>query len=145
MQPWENMKSQKSYKQAVWLENIDQSRSKTRTLTFLHHIAKPLAEISKMYLQPVWPTKIILRLLAANLSTTANQVSATASLIQQKQHGDYKKKLYGKLCRTEEASYKAPMKSDEIFFFLSVIFLFLKEFFQRKVLTCEIYLRGLRP
>ena len=53
MQPWENMKSQKSYKQAVWLENIDQSRGKTRTLTFLHHIAKPLAEISKMYLQPV--------------------------------------------------------------------------------------------
>ena len=53
MQPWENMKSQKSYKQAVWLENIDQSRSKTRMLTFLHHIAKSLAEISKMYLQPV--------------------------------------------------------------------------------------------
>ena len=91
MQPWENMKSQKSYKQAVWLENIDQSRSKTRMLTFLHHIEKSLAEISKMYLQPVWPTKIILRLLAANLSTTANQVSATAGLIQQNQHGDYKK------------------------------------------------------
>ena len=51
MQPWENMKSQKSYKQAVWLENIDQSRSKTRMLTFLHHIEKSLAEISKMYLQ----------------------------------------------------------------------------------------------
>ena len=60
-------------------------------LTFLHHIAKPLAEISKMYVQPVWPTKIILRLLAANLSTTANQVSATSGLIQQNQHGDYKK------------------------------------------------------
>ena len=42
-------------------------------------------------LQPVWPTKIILRLLAANLSTTANQLSATSVLIQQRQHGDYKK------------------------------------------------------
>ena len=58
--------------------------------TFLHDIAKPLAEISKMRLQPLWPTKITLRLLAANLSTSANQLSATSVLIQQNQHGDYK-------------------------------------------------------
>ena len=58
--------------------------------TFLHDIAKPLAEISKMLLQPLWLAKIIRRLLAANLSTWANQLSATSVLIQQNQHGDYK-------------------------------------------------------
>ena len=59
---------------------------KTRMFTFLHDIAKPLAENSKMHQQPaaVRPTKIILRLLAVNLSTTANQLSATSVLIQQK-------------------------------------------------------------
>ena len=41
MQPGENMKSYKVTRQAVWLENIDQRRSKTRMLTFLHDIAKP--------------------------------------------------------------------------------------------------------
>ena len=117
MQPRENMKSHKVIGQAVWLENIDQRRSKTRMFTFLQDIAKPPADISKMYLQPVWPTKTILRLLAPNLSTTANRLSATSGLIQQNQHGDYKKKWYGKLCTTEEALYKATMKSDEIFLF----------------------------
>ena len=91
MQPRENMKSHKVIGQAVWLENIDQRRSKTRMFTFLQDIAKPPADISKMYLQPVWPTKTILRLLAPNLSTTANRLSATSGLIQQNQHGDYKK------------------------------------------------------
>ena len=139
MQPWENMKSQKSYKQAVWLENIDQSRSKTRTLTFLHHIAKPLAEISKMYLQPVWPTKIILRLLAANLSTTANQVSATAGLIQQNQHGDYKKNDMASFAEQKKRCTRRRWSRTKSFCSECK---FLKEFFQKKVLTCEIYLRG---
>ena len=55
-------------------------------------MAKPLTENSKMHLQPaaVRPTKIILRLLAANLSTTANELSAASVLIQQNQHGDCK-------------------------------------------------------
>ena len=42
-----------------------------------------------MRLQPVWPTKIILSLLAANLSTTTNQLSATSVLIEQNERGDY--------------------------------------------------------
>ena len=42
-----------------------------------------------MCLQSIWPTKIILSLLAANLSTTANQLSATSVLIQQNQRGGY--------------------------------------------------------
>ena len=75
--------------------------------TFLHDIAKPLSEISKMRLQPL-STKIILRLLAANLSTTANQLSATSVLIQQNQHGDYKQ---NDMASFAEALYKAPIKS----------------------------------
>ena len=58
-------------------------------------MAKPLAEISKC-----WPTRIILRLLAANLSTTANQLSATSVLIQQKPAWRLQTKWYGKLCRS---------------------------------------------
>ena len=42
-----------------------------------------------MRLQPVWPPKIILSLLAANLSTTTNQLSATSVLIEQNDRGDY--------------------------------------------------------
>ena len=52
MPPRENMKSHKVIGQAVWLENIDQRRSRTRMFTFLHDIAKPLAENSKMHQQP---------------------------------------------------------------------------------------------
>ena len=86
--------------------------------TFLHDIAKPLAEISKMRLQPLWPTKIILRLLAANLSTSANQLSATSVLIQQNQHGDYKQNDMASFAET----YKAPTKSERNLFFVSVDF-----------------------
>ena len=82
--------------------------------TFLHDIAKPLAEISKMRLQPLWPTKIILRLLAANLSTSANQLSATSVLIQQNQHGDYKQNDMASFAKT---LYKAPTKSERNVFF----------------------------
>ena len=57
--------------------------------TFIQDITKPLAEIRKMRLQPVWPTKIILSLLTANLSTMANQLSVTSVLMQQNQRGDY--------------------------------------------------------
>ena len=53
MQPRENMKSHNVIRQAVWLENIYQRRSETRMFTFLHDIAKPPADISKMYLQTV--------------------------------------------------------------------------------------------
>ena len=131
--------------------------------TFLHDIAKPLAEISKMRLQPLWPTKIILRLLAANLSTSANQLSATSVLIQQNQHGDYKQNDMASFAET----YKAPTKSERNLFFVSVDFFIhseqyantcmavlirrvtCKSFFsfwgQRKVLSSEIYRRGLRP
>ena len=50
--------------------------------TFVHNIAKSLTENSEMHLQP--------RLLAANLSTTAKELSAASVLIQQNQHGDCK-------------------------------------------------------
>ena len=50
-----------------------------------------------MRLQPL-STKIILRLLAANLSTTANQLSATSVLIQQNPWR-LQTKWYGKLSR----------------------------------------------
>ena len=80
--------------------------------TFLHDIAKPLSEISKMRLQPL-STKIILRLLAANLSTTANQLSATSVLIQQNQHGDYKQ---NDMASFAETLYKAPTKSERNLF-----------------------------
>ena len=74
-----------------------------------------------MRLQPLWPTKIILRLLAANLSTTAHQLSATSVLIQQNQHGDYKQ---NDMAGFAETLYKAPTTSERnFFFFVSVDFL----------------------
>ena len=88
--------------------------------TFLHDIAEPLAEISKTRLQPLWPTKIILRLLAANLSTSANQLSATSVLIQQNQHGDYKQ---NDMASFAETFYKALTKSERNLFSVSVDFL----------------------
>ena len=133
-------------------------------ITFLHDVAKPLAEISKMHLQPVWLTKIILRLLATtNLSTTANQLSATSVLIQQNQHGDNKQ---NDMLSFAEALYEAPTKSEgNLFFFVTVDFLIHSEQYantwmavlirrvtckslfsfggQRKALCSEIYLRGL--
>ena len=72
-----------------------------------------------MRLQPLWPTKIILRLLAANLSTSANQLSATSVLIQQNQHGDYKQ---NDMASFAETLYKTPTKSERNFFFVSVDF-----------------------
>ena len=121
------------------------------------------AENSKTHQQPaaVWPTKIILRLLAANLSTTANQLSTTSVLIQQNQHGDCKQ---NDMASFAEALFKAPTKSE---WNLCVDFLIHPEQYantcmavlirrvtceslfsfwgQRKVLSCKIYLRGLRP
>ena len=82
--------------------------------TFHHDIEKSLAAISKMRLQPL-PTKIILRLLAANLSTTANQLSATSVLIQQNQHGDFKQ---NDMASFAETLYKALRKSERTLFFL---------------------------
>ena len=80
--------------------------------TFLHNMAKPLTENSKMHLQPaaVRPTKIILRLLAANLSTTANELSAASVLIQQNQHGDCKQ---NDMASFAEALYKALTKLEQ--------------------------------
>ena len=83
--------------------------------TFLHDIAKPLAENSKMHQQPaaVWPTKITLRLLqAANLPTTANQLTATSVLIQQNQHDDCKQ---NDMASFAEALFKAPTKLERNF------------------------------
>ena len=57
--------------------------------------------------------KIILRLLAASLSTTANQLSATSVLIQQNQHGDYKQ---NDMASFAETLYKAPTKSERNLF-----------------------------
>ena len=139
MQPRENMKSHKVIGQAVWLENIDQRRSKTRMFTFLQDIAKPPADISKMYLQPVWSTKTILRLLAPNLSTTANRLSATSGLIQQNQHGDYKKNDMASFAEQKKRCTRRRWSRTKSFCSECK---FLKEFFQKKVLTCEIYLRG---
>ena len=86
MHPWGNIKSHKVISGIVWLENIDQ-RSSTRMFkfNFLHDITKPLAENGKMHQQPgvVWPAKIILRLLAANLSTTANHTLGNAPDLRQ--------------------------------------------------------------
>ena len=134
-------------------------------ITFLHDVAKPLAAISKMHLQPVWLTKIILRLLAiTNLSTTANQLSTTSVLIQQNQHGDNKR---NDMVSFAEALYEAPTKSERNLFFVTVDFLIHSEQYantwmavlirrvkckslfsfggQKKVLCSEIYLQGLRP
>ena len=134
-------------------------------ITFLHDVAKPLAEISKMHLQPVWLTKIILRLLATtNLSTTANQLTATSVLIQQNRHGDNKQ---NDMASFAEALYEVPTKSERNLFFVTVDFLIHSEQYantwmavlirrvtckslfsfwgQRKVLSSEIYLRGRRP
>ena len=132
--------------------------------TFLHDIAKPLAENSKMHQQPatVWPTKIILRLLASNLSTTVNQLTATSVLIQQNQHGDYKQ---NDMASFAEALFKAPTKLERNL--LSVYILIHPEQYgntcmavlirrvtceslfsfwgQRKVLNCKIFLRGRQP
>ena len=58
----------------------------------------------------VWPTKIILRLLAANLkSTRANQLSTTSVLTQQNQHGDCKK---NDMASFGETLFKTPTKSE---------------------------------
>ena len=118
-----------------------------------------------MHLQPVWLTKIILRLLATtNLSTTANQLSATSVLIQQNQHGDNKQ---NDMLSFAETLYEVPTKSEGNLSFVTVDFLIHSEQYantwmavlirrvtckslfsfwgQRKVLSSEIYLRGLRP
>ena len=120
MQPWENIKSQN----VIIISNMackHRPRSKTRMITFLHDVAKPLPEISKMHLQPVWLTKIILRLLATtNLSTTANQLSATSVLIQQNQRGDNKQ---NDMVSFAEALYEAPTKSERNLFFVTEDFL----------------------
>ena len=134
-------------------------------ITFLHDVAKPLAEISKMHLPPVWLTKIILRLLATtNLSTTANQLTATFCSNSAKPARRQQTKWYGKLCRSVVRG------ADKVWtesFFVTVQFLIhsqqyantwmavlirrvtCKSLFsfwgQRKVLSSEIYLRGLRP
>ena len=108
MQPWENIRSQKVLSGMAWKHRP--VMNKTRMFTFLHDIAKTLAEISKMHQQPVWPTKIILKLLAANLSTMAIQLSATSVLIQQNQHGDCKQ---NDMASFAEALYKAPAKSEK--------------------------------
>ena len=76
---------------------------------------KPLAEISEC-----WPTRIVLRLLAANLSTTAKQLSATSVLIQQNQHGDYKQNDMASCA--EGLLYKDPTKSERNLFSVSVDF-----------------------
>ena len=133
--------------------------------TFLQDVAKTLAEINKMHLQPVWPKKTILGLLAAtNLCTTANHLSATSVLIQQNQHGDNKQ---NDMANFADALYEAPTKSERnLQFFVTVDFLIHSEQYantwmavlirrvkckslfsfwgQRKVLSSEIYLRGLR-
>ena len=116
-----------------------------------------------MHEQPaaVWPTKIILRLLASNPSTTANQLSATSVLIQQNQHGDCKQ---NDMASFAEALFKAPTKSERN---LCVDFLIHPEQYantcmavlirrvtceslfsfwgKKRVLSCKIYLPGLRP
>ena len=109
--------------------------------SFLHDIAKPLAEISKVRLQPLCPTKIIVRLLAANLSTSANQLSATSVLIQQNQHGDYKQ---NDMASFAETLYKAPTNSERNIFFVSVDFLIHSEQYantcmavQERRVTCK--------
>ena len=136
-------------------------------LAFLYYISKPLAENSKMRQQPAaWPTKIILRLQAANLSTTANQLSAASVLIQQNQHGDYKQNNMASFAEALFKQFKAPTKSKRNLLW-EYIFLIHPErctntcmavlirrvacgslfsfWGQRKVLSCKIYLRGLRP
>ena len=118
-----------------------------------------------MHLQPL-STKIILRLVAANLSNTANQLSATSVLIQQNPWL-LQTKWYGKLSRNVVQGADE-VGTESFFLWDSADFLFhseqyantcmavlirrvtCKSFFfsfwgQRKVLTCEIYLRGLRP
>ena len=105
MQPWENIKSHKSCKR-YGLKTSTSDEVRQGCLHFFT-ITKPLTEICEMHQQPVWPTKIILRLLAGNLSTTANQLSATSVLIQQNRNGDCKQ---NDMASFAEALYKAPTK-----------------------------------
>ena len=49
------------------------------------------------------------KLLAANLPTTANQLSATSALIQQNQHGDCKQ---SDIVSFAKALFKAPTKAE---------------------------------
>ena len=130
--------------------------NKTRMFTIFFAISQSLSPKStKCISSPVWPSKIILRLLAATLSTTAIQLSATSVLIQQNQRGDCKQKRCTRCRRSRTES------------FVSVDFLISSEQYantcmavlirrvtskslfsfwgQRKVLSCEIHLRGLRP
>ena len=73
-----------------------------------------------MRLQPLWPTKITLRLLAANLSTSTNQLSATSVLIQQNQHGDYKQ---NDMASFEKRCTRRRRSRNGIFFLWVLIFL----------------------
>ena len=79
--------------------------------TFLHDIAKPLAEISD-HPQATSCTPIYLG--------KPVTLSATSVLIQQNQHGDYKQ---NDMASFAETLYKAPTKSERNIFFVSVDFL----------------------
>ena len=131
--------------------------------TFLHDIAKSLAENSKMHRQPaaVWLTKIILRLLAAiyhGKPVICNLCSHSAKPAWRLQT-----KWYGKLCRSVVQGADE-VGTDSLY---CVDFLIHLEQYantcmavlirrvtceslfsfwrQRKVLSCKIFLRGLRP
>ena len=106
-------------------------------------------------------------LLAANLSTTANQLSLTSVLIQQNQHGDYKQNDIASFNLQRRFTRRRRSRNGIPFFFVSVDFVIHSEQYantcmavlirrvtckslfsfwgQRKVLSCEIYRRGLRP
>ena len=130
--------------------------------TFLHDIAKPFAEISKMHLVPVWPTKIILRLLAQTyllrqtsylqrlFSVSKTSMATAKKMIWQALQKRCSKRRrsrnwifcvctfqihpeqYAKTCM---AVLITRVTGEGLFSFWG----------QRKVLSCKIYLRGLPP
>ena len=119
MQPWENIKSRKVISGTYGLKTSTSDEVRQGCL-HLFTISQSLSPKSAKCICTLFDRQIILRLLAANLSTTANQLSATSVLIQQNQHGDHKQ---NDMASFAEALYKAPTKSQRNLLFVSVDFL----------------------
>ena len=128
--------------------------------TFLHDIAKPLAENSKMQQQPAaaWPTKIILRLQAANLSTTCgkpvicNFCSHSAKpawqALQRRCSSSSRRRRSRNGIFCECTVFNSPRTVREHMygsFRRATCESLFPIWGQRKVLSGKIYLRGLRP
>ena len=137
--------------------------NKTRMFTFLHDIAKPLAEINKMHQQSCLTDKDHPEVTSCKPIYHGNPVICNFCSHSTKPAWRLQTKWYGKLCRS------VAQGADEVGTesFVSVVFLISSEQYanicmavlirrvtckslfsfwgQRKVSSCEIHLRGLRP